>query len=186
MDGGVATQVFFYGDIINLDDAVRAAGLSSIGTGRIYIIQNIQSVPRYERVESNLVEHLQKDRSWVFYANQGNGDLYRIYTLAQREGIKFKLVFIPSDFELKPSELFDPEVMEKLFDLGYHMTLSGDPWKNHPPGYIGIGDNVHSLFLSQTGSLEMKVKKFHFISFNRYHRVKIYDFSKCATSALLI
>ena len=55
VDGGVATQVFFYGDIMNLDDAIRAAGLSSIGTGRIYIIQNIQSVPRYERVDSNLV-----------------------------------------------------------------------------------------------------------------------------------
>jgi hypothetical protein len=68
-------------------------------------------------------------------ANQGNGNLYRIYTVAQREGIKFKLVFIPSDFELQPSEIFDAVVMEKLFDLGYHMALSGDPWQNHPPGY---------------------------------------------------
>jgi len=135
VDGGVATQVFFYGDIINLDDVVRAAGLPSMGAGRIYIIQNIQSVPRYEPVESNLVEISTKTIMGLL-ANQGNGDLYRIYTLAQREGIKFKLVFIPSDFELQPSEIFDPVVMEKLFDLGYRMALSGDPWQNHPPGYI--------------------------------------------------
>jgi len=134
VDGGVATQVFFYGDVMNLDDAVRAAGLSSIGAGRIYIIQNVQSMPQHEPVESNLVE-ISKKTIMGLLANQGNGDLYRIYTVTQREGIKFKLVFIPSDFELQPSELFDPVVMEKLFDLGYHMALSGDPWQNHPPGY---------------------------------------------------
>jgi hypothetical protein len=135
VDGGVATQVFFYGDIMNLDDAVRAAGLSSIGDGRIYIIQNIQSIPHYETVQSNLVE-ISKKSIMGLLANQGNGDLYRIHTLAEREGIKFRLVFIPSDFELKPSELFDPEVMKKLFDLGYHLALTGNPWQNHPPGYI--------------------------------------------------
>lgn len=134
VDGGVATQVFFYGDIMNFDDAVRAAGLSSIGAGRIYIIQNMQSIPLFEPVKSNLVAISIKTIMGLL-ANQGNGDLYRIYTVAQREGIKFKLVFIPSDFELQPSEIFDPVVMEKLFDLGYNMALSGDPWQNHPPGY---------------------------------------------------
>ena len=119
---------------MNLDDVVRAAGLSSIGDGRIYIIQNIKSIPNYEPVQSNLVE-ISKKSIMGLLANQGNGDLYRIHTLAEREGIKFRLVFIPSDFELKPSELFDPEVMKKLFDLGYHMALTGNPWQNYPPGY---------------------------------------------------
>ncbi len=134
VDGGVATQVFLYGDILNLDDVVRAAGLSSIGPGRIYIIQNAKSIPLYEPVKSNLVAISTKTVTGLL-TNQGNGDLYRIYNIAQREGIKFKLVFIPSDFELRPSEIFDPVIMEKLFDLGYHMALSGDPWQNHPPGY---------------------------------------------------
>jgi predicted acylesterase/phospholipase RssA len=134
VDGGVATQVFFYGDTMNFDDAVRAAGLSSIGAGRIYVIQNMQSVYPYEPVQSNLVEISIKSIMGLL-SNHGNGDLYRIHTLAKREGIKFNLVFIPPDFELNPSELFDPEVMEKLFDLGYHMSLTGDPWQNSPPGY---------------------------------------------------
>jgi len=25
--------------------------------------------------------------------------------------------------------------MKRLFDLGYRLALSGDPWQNHPPGY---------------------------------------------------
>ena len=82
VDGGVATQVFFYGDIMNLDDAVRAAGLSSIGDGRIYIIQNIQSIPHYEPVQSNLVE-ISKKSIMDLLANQGNGDLYRIQISAR-------------------------------------------------------------------------------------------------------
>ena len=67
--------------------------------------------------------------------NQSIGDLYRIYTTAQKEGIEFKLVYIPSDFQLDSSQMFDPVVMEKLFERGYQMSLTGDPWLNSPPGY---------------------------------------------------
>ena len=134
VDGGVATQVFLYGDILNFDDVARSAGLSSVGAGRIYIIQNLKSLPLYEPVKSNLVAISKKTITGLL-TNQGNGDLYRIYAIAQREGIKFRLVFIPSDFELQDPVNFDPVSMEKLFDLGYRMAISGDPWQNHPPGY---------------------------------------------------
>jgi hypothetical protein len=134
VDGGVSTQVFLYGDILNLDDVARSVGLSSVGPGRIYIIQNLKSLPLYKPVESNLVAISQKTVTGLL-ANQGNGDLYRIYAIAQREGIKFKLVFIPSSHELHDPLKFDPVSMEKLFDLGYRMALSDDPWQNHPPGY---------------------------------------------------
>ena len=77
--------MFLYGDILNLGDVARAAGLSAIGDGRIYIIQNIQSVPRYEPVKSSLVAISIKTIMGLL-ANQGNGDLYRIYTVAQRVG----------------------------------------------------------------------------------------------------
>jgi hypothetical protein len=134
VDGGVSTQVFLYGDILNLDDVARSVGLSFVGPGRIYIIQNLISLPLYEPVESNLVAISKKTVTGLL-TNQGNGDLYRIYAIAQREGIKFKLVFIPSTYESLDPLNFDPVSMERLFDLGYRMALSGDPWQNHPPGY---------------------------------------------------
>ncbi len=134
VDGGVSTQVFLYGDILNLDDVARAVGLSPAGPGRIYIIQNLKSLPLYEPVESSLVA-ISKKTVTGFLTNQGNGDLYRIYAIAQREGIKFKLVFIPNYYESIDPLNFDPVSMERLFDLGYRMALSGDPWQNHPPGY---------------------------------------------------
>ena len=42
---------------------------------------------------------------------------------------------IPSDLELDSSQMFDPVVMEKRFERGYQMSLTGDPWLNAPPGY---------------------------------------------------
>jgi hypothetical protein len=134
VDGGVSTQVFLYGDILNLDDVARSVGLSSVGPGRIYIIQNLKSLPQYVPVKSNLVA-ISKRTVTNLLANQGNGDLYRIYSIAQREGIEFKLVFIPNTYESHDPLNFDPVSMEKLFDLGYRMASSGDPWQNHPPGY---------------------------------------------------
>jgi hypothetical protein len=134
VDGGVSTQVFLYGDILNLDDVARSVGLSSVGPGRIYIIQNLKSLPQYMPVKSNLVA-ISKRTVTSLLANQGNGDLYRIYSIAKREGIEFKLVFIPFTYESHDPLKFDPVSMEKLFDLGYRMASSGDPWQNHPPGY---------------------------------------------------
>jgi hypothetical protein len=134
VDGGVSTQVFLYGDILNLDDAARSVGLSSVGPGRIYIIQNLKSLPLYEPVEASLVAISKKTVTGLL-ANQGNGDLYRIYTIAQREGIEFKLAFIPPTYESLDPLNFDPASMERLFDLGYRIAFSGDPWQNHPPGY---------------------------------------------------
>jgi hypothetical protein len=134
VDGGVSTQVFLYGDILNLDDVARSVGLSSVGPGRIYIIQNLKSLPQYVPVKSNLVA-ISKRTVTNLLANQGNGDLYRIYSIAQREGIEFKLVFIPNTYESHDPLNFDPVSMERLFDLGYRMASSGDPWQNHPPGY---------------------------------------------------
>ena len=134
VDGGVATQVFFYGDMLNLDEFARSAELSSVGDGRIYIIQNLKSIPPYQPVEHDLVD-ISKKTVVGLLANQGNGDLYRIYVNALKTGMEFKLVFIPPDIELQDPVNFDPESMQKLFDLGYRMASSGDPWQNHPPGY---------------------------------------------------
>ena len=134
VDGGVATQVFFYGDILNLDEVFESAGLSSVGLGRIYIIKNMQSVSSYEQVEPQLVPIAKKAINTLL-ANQGVGDLYRIYTITQREGIDFNLVYIPSTFKDRGKKFFDPEEMKQLFDLGFDMGKSGNAWHKYPPGY---------------------------------------------------
>jgi hypothetical protein len=65
---------------------------------------------------------------------QGFGDIFRIYVEAQGVDIDYNLAHIPSDFQERPKEEFDPEYMQKLFDLGYGLAKNGYPWLKAPPG----------------------------------------------------
>ena len=69
---------------------------------------------------------------------QGAGDLYRIFLLAKRDGLDFNLAYIPDDFNVPQKEIFDPEYMRGLFNLGYHMGKDGYPWSKVPPEMEGI------------------------------------------------
>ena len=64
---------------------------------------------------------------------QGIGDLNRIFMLAKRDGLDFNLAYIPDDFNAQMNEIFDPEYMQALFDLGYEKAKDGYPWSKSPP-----------------------------------------------------
>jgi hypothetical protein len=61
--------------------------------------------------------------------------LYRIYLGAVRDKAKFRLAYIPKDFDVESNELFDPEYMSELFDLGYQQARDGYKWASAPPGF---------------------------------------------------
>ena len=62
------------------------------------------------------------------------GDLYRIYVVAERDGIEFNLAYIPDDYDIGAQESFDQEAMKRLFQLGYAWAKAGYPWQKLPPG----------------------------------------------------
>ena len=64
---------------------------------------------------------------------QGIGDLYRMYSNAQRDGITFNAIWVPETFTMKEPSPFDPVYMKALFDVGYQMGLNGIPWAKQPP-----------------------------------------------------
>ena len=66
---------------------------------------------------------------------QGVGDLYRIYVLAQRDGIDYNLAFIPVDFHPKRNSEFDPKYMNQEFEMAYNLARSGYRWSKYPPGF---------------------------------------------------
>ncbi|SFI17824.1 hypothetical protein [Nitrosomonas sp. Nm34] len=57
--------------------------------------------------------------------NQGIGDLYKLYSQTQRDGIDFNLAFIPKDFNTPHLEEFDTEseYMRQLFQRGYNLAI---------------------------------------------------------------
>jgi predicted patatin/cPLA2 family phospholipase len=132
VDGGASSQVFLYPASLDMRWVKKQIGLK--GESRIYVIRNSRIDPNWETVKPKIVPILASTISTLI-RTQAIGDLYRIFLSAQRDGMDYNLAFIPSDFDEKPKEAFDPEYMSKLFDLGYRMAKSGYPWQKAPPGF---------------------------------------------------
>ena len=133
VDGGVTTEVFFYGFMLDMDAAIREVGPEEEPRIRIYILRNTQLRGRYEIVQPRLMPIASRAISNLI-ASQGVGDLYRIYTITRRDGIEFNYVAIPAEFEPKGKEAFDPHEMKRLFDLGFNLARTGYNWQKQPPG----------------------------------------------------
>ncbi len=132
VDGGTSSQVFLYPASLDMRWVTRQVGLK--GKSRIYVIRNSRIEPDWKTVKPKIVPILANTISTLI-RTQGIGDLYRIYLGALRDGMDYNLSYIPSDFDEKPKEEFDPEYMGKLFDLGFQMAQNGYPWEKAPPGF---------------------------------------------------
>ncbi|QEL17626.1 patatin-like phospholipase family protein [Limnoglobus roseus] len=66
---------------------------------------------------------------------QTRGDLQRIYTLAQLNGMDFQMTAIADDFPA-PAESteFNPPELRAMFDEGFRQAQSGRAWRGTPPG----------------------------------------------------
>lgn len=139
VDGGTASQVFFYPTGLNWRKIIDK--LEVKGTPRAYIIRNSRLEPEWKAVEPKLSQIVLRTTATLI-RNQGYGDLYRIYLRNQHSGVDFNLAFIPDEFNEKAKEAFDPEYMGKLFDLGYQMGKQGYPWEKIPPGILPAGEGL--------------------------------------------
>ncbi len=146
VDGGVAAQVFFYQAGIKWSRVLEKFGVP--GEPRMYIIRNSHLGPRWMQVRNKALPIA--GRSLVtLIRRQATDDLHRIYLLARRDGIDFNLAYIPGDFNAPQKEIFDPEYILELFNLGYSMGRDGYPWSKVPPELEGIiNENL------QTGNQE--------------------------------
>ena len=133
VDGGVASQVFLYPAQFDLRQAKEQVGVT--GTQTVYVIRNGNLHPVWSEVKPKILPVALSSIDTLI-RTQGIGDLYRIYLGAKRDGITYRLAYIPSDFDLEAEEEFDPKYMRALFDLGYEMARDGYDWETSPPGVI--------------------------------------------------
>jgi predicted acylesterase/phospholipase RssA len=130
VDGGITRQVFIAPSTLRL---VSGSSVRSTMTGaHLFVIRNGRIDPQWEPVNENVVSITQRSLSTLI-KNQSIGDLYRIYSVANQEGIDFNLASIPSDFAVRADELFDQKYMSALFERGYQMG-GHYPWIKSPPG----------------------------------------------------
>ena len=130
-DGGVTAQVFLYP--LQTKRADRDDFIKAQIDRNLYIIRNSKITPEYQAMNLGLVSLTQRSIETLI-KNQGRGDLYRLYVGAQRDGLDYNLIYLPSDFTAEAKELFDPVYMSKLFDVGYKMGQNEQNWLNAPPG----------------------------------------------------
>ena len=135
VDGGVKTQLMLYGEAISFYTTRKKLGPQVPHRPcKLYIIRNAQVSPEYESIKPHIWA-IGPRAMTSMTKSQGTSDLYRIYLLAQRDGIDYNLAFIPLDFKTKRNSEFDTKYMNEEFELAYNLARSGYKWSKYPPGF---------------------------------------------------
>lgn len=131
VDGGVTNNAFFLPIRVGLGEYLKELGLRVRPT--MYVLRNSSSEPAWNPVENKTLT-IAKRSIDTLVKSATTGDLHKLYTFTQINGIGFRVTSVPSSFKQKSTELFDPLYMGKLYDLGYRIGLNGVTWDTTPPG----------------------------------------------------
>jgi hypothetical protein len=128
VDGGASAQVFVY------PPGLRINRLGITRKRILYVIRNARLDPQWADVNRQTLSIADRATTSLIQT-QGVGDLYRIYSVSQRDDVDFNLASMPPTFGVKLRYPFDPEYMNALFKVGYDMGEAGYPWSKVPPGF---------------------------------------------------
>jgi len=106
----------------------------------LYVIRNARLDPEWAEVDRRTLPIALRAISCLIQY-QGIGDLYRIYTITQRDGVGYNLAYIPATFDTPHTADFDPAYMKQLFDFGYRMAEQGEEWAKEPPILVSRDDD---------------------------------------------
>lgn len=134
VDGGAMAQVFAYPPSLNIRRESALAGIHRKRT--LYVIRNARLDPEWASVQRRTLSIASRAISSLMMT-QGIGDLYRIYSTTQRDGVDYNLAFVPSTFNVPHTKQFDTTYMRALYQVGYDMGAAGYPWRKTPPGMNG-------------------------------------------------
>jgi len=127
VDGGTVAQVFFYPPSFSTAGAPERKRT-------LFIIRNA-------RLDADWADTERRTMTIAMRAidsltrTQGMGDLYRIFTTTQRDGIDFNLTYIPPTFTTPHTAQFDTAYMRSLYQVGLDAAKAGYSWQKYPPGY---------------------------------------------------
>jgi predicted acylesterase/phospholipase RssA len=130
VDGGASMQTFLYPAALQIGKTFAAKPRTRIA----YIVRNGRLTQDWSEVERSALSIANRAVA-TLTTNQGVGDLFRMYALAKRDGIGFRLAFIDDDFREPHPADFDRAYMAKLFEYARGKARSGYPWRTAPPGF---------------------------------------------------
>ena len=126
--------MFFYEGTVDLAAAAREAGNAEREgyRGTLYIIRNGKLGPEPEQVRRRLPEISGRAIGTMIKFAAIN-DLYRLHVITDASRLGLLYVAIPDNFESQADEVFDPQEMKRLFELGYETGISGSAWQETRP-----------------------------------------------------
>ena len=130
-DGGVVSSVFLYPYMLRLDPDNLASRIGS----KLYIICSGKLCPDPGTVDPGFSSIALNAVTSLLYASASK-EIEGLYSLSLLTGMEFNLQAIPQDFASNPNSLaFDPQDMQKLFELGYQAGQSDTSWRKVPPEF---------------------------------------------------
>jgi predicted acylesterase/phospholipase RssA len=130
VDGGASMQTFLYPALLQVRRIPNSGGA---GPRTAYVIRNGRLSEGWDEVARSTPAIASRAVA-TLTTNSGVGDLYRIYALAKRDGVRLQLAYIEDDFEQPHADEFDRQYMAKLFEYGRTKARAGYPWRDAPPG----------------------------------------------------
>lgn len=135
VDGGTTNQVFLLpNQLMVARDVERKSRFRP--KRRVYVIRNGRVGPEHKAVQAGTLSIASRSVSTMI-KYQGIGDLYKMYAFSRRNGMLYRLAYIPADFKDTSTEPFDTVYMTKLYNLGYRLGKQGYRWQKKPPGSGG-------------------------------------------------
>ena len=136
VDGGTVAQAFMYPPSLSLRRFANPAAADAARSGRIvYIIRN----GRFSRPEAKIERQtlaIAKQALATMTTSSGVNDTYRMYLIAQRDGVAYNLASIGDDFDVPYKGPFDQGYMRALYDYGLNKIRGRNVWQKVPPGYV--------------------------------------------------
>jgi predicted acylesterase/phospholipase RssA len=132
VDGGATQQLMLFSPQIPLRRLDQALGRNLDRT--IYIIINNKLRKPYDPVPPRLYSIAATAISSLI-SGSGSGDIYKIYAIAERDGLELRVTWIPPEFDREAEEMFDPNYMKALYDLGFEAGRGGVRWETSPPDF---------------------------------------------------
>jgi hypothetical protein len=127
VDGGAATQVFFYPSRLDLPGVARARRQRTV-----WVIRNGRLQAEAASTARGVFSIASRSVSTLLHFS-GVGDIGRIELLAARDGLRFRLAYIGADFRAGRREPFDTAYMQALFAYGEAKAREGRAWVDAPP-----------------------------------------------------
>jgi predicted acylesterase/phospholipase RssA len=127
VDGGALAQAFLYPPTVSVRGASQRRRIA-------YLIRNGRLEPPAEVVERRTIA-IAKRAIATLVSSNGVGDMYRIYSIARRDGVEFNLSYIDGDFAEPYVGPFDQGYMRTLFNYGHARGKAGNVWKHVPPQF---------------------------------------------------